>query len=170
MTSKPQASTPAATPRSAARLAAVQALYSWELGGAGADALIEDFLNHGLGRKAFVPASDDSESEIETVLASPNAPLLTAILRGVISQRDSLDAMVEGSLSTDWPAERLEAVLRAILRAGAFELSAMPNTPVRVVISEYVDIAHAFYAGPEPKLVNAVLDRIARVIRTEELG
>ena len=77
--------------------------------------------------------------------------------------------MIAGALSKEWSMERLEAVLRAILRAGAFELSTRTDIPPKVTISEFVDVAHAFYTGTEPKLVNAVLDRIARVVRAEDL-
>ena len=78
--------------------------------------------------------------------------------------------MITPALSAEWPLERLEAVLRAILRAGAYELFARADVPLKVVITEYVDIAHAFFEGKEPGLVNAVLDRIGRVLRTDEAG
>lgn len=154
--------------RSAARLAAVQALYTSELSDRSADAVLEDFIQHGLG--ATASALDEDETEVEHRLSEPDGPLLTAIFRGSLEARDDLDTMIGGALSGDWTMERLESLLRAILRAGAFELARRPETPVKVVLSEYVDIAHAFYSGPEPGLVNAVLDRIARVVRAEEIG
>ena len=154
--------------RSLARLAAVQALYDIDLTGTGVDAVLADFLEYGLGRKVLITPSDEYEPEVEESLAPPDGVLLASIVRGVIAERERLDLMIGGALTNDWTVERLEAVLRAILRAGAFELTTRPDVPIKVVISEYVDIAHAFYAGHESKLVNAVLDRIARVARDGE--
>ena len=155
--------------RSTARLAAVQALYDAEVTGDSVDVLLKDFIDHGIGSRAIVTDEED-ESETEVALTAPDPLLLAAILRGSLAQAEKLDGIVAQALTGDWSIERLEQVLRAILRAAAFELTNMPDTPVRVVISEYVDIAGAFYAGPEPGLVNAVLDRIARVVRAAELG
>jgi len=154
--------------RSAARLAAVQALYDAEITGASADALLKDFVDHKIGGRALV--TDDDEVETEMDLAPADPLLLATVLRGALERAEQLDQVVAAALTGDWHVERLESVLHAILRAGAFELTAMPETPARVVISEYVDVASAFYGGPEPGLVNAVLDRIARVVRTAELA
>jgi N utilization substance protein B len=155
--------------RSTARLAAVQALYDADVTGDSIDVLLKDFIDHGIGSRAIVTDEED-ESETEVALTAPDPLLFAAILRGSLTQAARLDEIVGNALSGDWSLERLEQVLRAILRAAAFELTNMPDTPVRVVISEYVDIAGAFYAGPEPGMVNAVLDRIARVVRASELG
>jgi N utilization substance protein B len=154
--------------RSAARLAAVQALYDAEITGASADTLLKDFVDHKIGSRALVTGADEVETEMDLAPADPL--LLAAVLRGALERAEQLDQVVGQALTGDWHVERLESVLHAILRAGAFELTAMPETPARVVISEYVDVASAFYSGPEPGLVNAVLDRIARVVRTAELG
>jgi N utilization substance protein B len=157
--------------RSTARLAAVQALYETELTGQTPDRVLDDFLQHGIGAKVPVGANgDDQAEEVEHILAEPDGVLLAGILRGAVARREALDEMIAGALSADWAVDRLEAVLRAILRGGAYELADCPDVPARVVISEYVDIAHAFYSGPEPGLVNAVLDRIARVVRSAEIG
>ncbi len=156
--------------RSAARLAAVQALYQAELTGHTIDRVLEDFLQHGIGAKALVAPPDDEDAEIEASLALPDKVMFSNIVRGSTARQADFDAMIGGSLTGDWTVERLEAVLRAVLRAGAYELATCPDVPVRVVISEYVDVAKAFYAGSEPKLVNAVLDRIARVVRADEIG
>lgn len=153
--------------KSAARLAAVQVLYGIEVGGVAPDSALRDVLDHGLTATAPQTVADD-EREVDQPLVEPDSELFTAVVRGVLARRDDLDRMVGGALSRDWSVERLEEVLRAILRAGAFELACRPETPPRVAISEYVDIAHAFYSGSEPGLVNAVLDRIARVVRAEE--
>lgn len=146
---------PNATRRSAARLAAVQALYSMEITGVTAEQAIDEFRQ----RQADEPPAR---------LAPPDGELVTFLVRGATAEGELLDEMIGRALSRDWTVDRLESVLRAILRAGAFELKARPQTPARVVITEFVDVAHAFYAGPEPKMVNAVLDKIARVLRADE--
>jgi N utilization substance protein B len=155
--------------RSTARLAAVQALYDADVTGDSVEILLKDFIDHGIGNRTIVTDEED-ETETEVTLVAPDPLLFAAILRGSLERAAQLDEIVGNALSGDWSIDRLEQVLRAILRAAAFELTAMPDTPVRVVISEYVDIAGAFYAGPEPGLVNAVLDRIARVARAQELS
>ena len=160
---------PSGQSRSTARLAAVQALYDAGVTGDSVETLLKNFIDHGIGSRAIMTDEED-ETETEVALVAPDPLLLAAILRGSLEQAEKLDEIVGNALSGDWNIERLEAVLHAILRAAAFELTAMPDTPVRVVISEYVDIAGAFYSGPEPGLVNAVLDRIARVVRVSELG
>ena len=140
--------------RSVARLAAVQALYQIDLSAAEPEAVIGEFLKHRLGREI------DGEQYGE---ADP--ALFADIVRGTVDRRADLDQAISGALTPDWPLARLETVLRAILRAGAYELLARSDVPARVAISEYLDIAHAFFAGKEPGLVNGVLDRLAHVLR-----
>ena len=143
--------------RSIARLAAAQALYQIELGGAPAEAVLAQFLDQRLGE------------EIEGLrLATANRALLSDLVQGVDSGRAELDGILAGLLEADWPVERLETLLGIVLRAGLYELSRRGETPARVVISEYVDLAAAFFGGKEPGLVNAVLDRAARTLRPEE--
>jgi transcription antitermination protein NusB len=144
--------------RSAARLAAVQALYQIDLGGAAAEAVIAEFRVHRFGREL----DGENYGEADTAL-------FAEIVTGVVARRAELDQALSGALTPDWPLERLETVLRAILRAGAFELLALSDIPARVVISEYLDIAHAFFAGKEPGLVNGVLDHIAHRLRPGDL-
>jgi N utilization substance protein B len=146
---------PTAARRAAARLAAVQALYQMEMTGTSPDEALKD-------------SQDRRSEEPRGRMAEPDAALLGLLVRGATQDCAELDEMVGNALTVDWPVERLESVLRAILRSGAWELKARAQTPARVVISEYVDVAHAFYSGPEPGLVNAVLDRIAKVLRPEE--
>ena len=154
--------------RSVARLTAVQALYVIEQTGVTVDTVLNDVLTHGLTGTTYIPNPDNDESEIETVLAEPDKLLLAAVLRGVLARQDDFDAMIGAALARDWTVDRLEVILRSILRAGAFELAGRTEAPARVVITEYVDVAHAFYAGPEVKMVNAVLDKIARIARPDE--
>lgn len=166
---KSNARTPsaAARRRSAARLAAVQALYELDLAGGSADAVMRDFIETRLG--GTVPlAGEDALGE--SAVAGADTGLFTRVVRGTLDRRPHIDEMIASALSKGWTMDRLEAVLRNILRAGAFELSQETNVPPKVAISEYVDVAHAFYSGPEPGLVNAVLDRIAHVVRPEGLS
>lgn len=139
--------------RSAARLAAVQVLYSLDMTGTDVEQALAEFRE----RREAEPRGPE-----------PDMGLVALLVRGAVAEADLLDEMITRSLSRDWSVDRLEAVLRAVLRAGAYELKARPETPTRVAISEFVDVAHAFYAGPEPGLVNAVLDRIARILRPGE--
>lgn len=137
----------------AARLAAVQTLYRIDMG-----AVRPDLAIH-----AGIVAELDEQQRLTV-----DAAVLGDIVRGVVERQPQIDAMIEGSLDAKWRLERLEVVLRAILRAGAFELLARPQVPAKVVINEYVDVAHAFFLQGEPGLVNAVLDRLARVLRADE--
>ncbi len=148
--------------RSAARLAAVQALYEMDMAGAPADPILGAFLQN---RWRMVNGEDDAAA----ALAEPDGELLADLVRGVAARREELDGMIGPALSAEWTLERLEVVLRAILRAGAYELLARSDIPPRVVINEYVELAHAFFAGNEAGLVNGVLDRLARTLRPREL-
>jgi len=150
--------------RSVARLLAVQALYQIEInqieagGGIAIDAVIAEFVKHRLGQ----------EIEGENYGQADRA-LFVDIVRGASQRQGELDGMISPALSEEWPLHRLETILRAILRAGAYELLGRPDVPPRVVISEYLDVAHAFFAGKEPGMVNGVLDRLARVLRQGDL-
>lgn len=147
--------------RSAARLGAVQALYQIELAAtdpadvAGVAGVVDEFLDHRLGK------------ELEgAIYAPPDADLFRDLVEGVSKSRDELDGLISGALTPDWPLKRLEAVLRALLRAAAYEIRFRIDVPTKVVINEYLDIAHAFFDGAEPGLVNGVLDRLAREVRS----
>jgi transcription antitermination protein NusB len=145
--------------RSAARLAAVQALYQMDLTGKGLDAVIPEFERHWMGK------------EIEGDRYKPSdGALFRVIVQGVLDRQKRIDPTIDELLAKGWPLKRVEAVMRAILRAGAYELLLTPDTPVKVVISEYVDIARAFFEKEETAMVNAVLDRLAREARAGELA
>ncbi|MBL6928330.1 MAG: transcription antitermination factor NusB [Rhodospirillales bacterium] len=152
-------------PRSAARLAAVQAIYEMELADRGADAVLRDFSDRRWNLLAADRTALESVSKMD-----PHTMFLGELVRGVAERNADIEGIISPALSNDWPLERLEAVLRAILKVGVFELFAHAEVPARVVVSEYVDIAHAFFEGKETGLVNAVLDRIARVLRPDEIG
>ncbi|HEX8164336.1 MAG TPA: transcription antitermination factor NusB [Beijerinckiaceae bacterium] len=144
--------------RSAARLAAVQALYQMDVAGKGVIDALAEFEAFWIGQVVegieFKPAEN---------------AFFRAILSGVVQEQRAVDGKVDQILSEGWPLKRVEAVLRAILRAGAYELMFRKDVPARAVISEYVDIAHGFYSDDEPGLVNAVLDGVAREVREGEL-
>jgi transcription antitermination protein NusB len=145
--------------RTVARLAAVQALYQLELNPAlEPDAAVREFA-----RYRFDQEIDGGQ------LAEADPAFFAEIVRGVAAERERLDADISGVLVADWPLSRLDAVLRAILRAGAWELAQRPDVPPRVSISEYIAIAHAFFAGKEPGLANGVLDRLGRSWRAADM-
>ncbi len=157
---------PKAQRRGAARIAAVQALYQIELTGASPDRVLREFVAHRIGE---VPHPKD-EAGAEEAIGEPDRELFAAIVRGASERRHELDEMVGTALAAGWSLERMDRVLRALLRAGAFELFARPETPARVAIAEYVGVANAFYEGREPGFVNGVLDKLARVLRPEEMA
>jgi N utilization substance protein B len=157
---------PKARRRGAARIAAVQALYQIELTGASPDRVLREFVAHRIGE---VPHPKD-EAGAEEAIGEPDRELFAAIVRGASERRAELDEMVGSSLAAGWSLERMDRVLRALLRAGAFELFARAETPARVAITEYVGVANAFYEGREPGFVNGVLDKLARVLRPDEMS
>ena len=101
---------------------------------------------------------------------SRDSEFFNALVKGCEEQASDLDDLLSAVLADDWPLERLEALLHMLLRAAFFELGFCPEVPVKVVINEYVDLAHAFFSEGEPGMVNGLLDRLARELRAEELG
>ncbi len=152
---------------SAARLCAVQALYLTEFTDRPLTDVLSDFLNERLGGSAL---QEDGEKESPTPLVPPEPGVFTALVRGTVENKADIDGVINASLDGERTTARLEAILTSILRVGVFEMTRCLDVPPKVVISEYVDIAHAFFGGPEPKLVNAVLDRVAKGIRGDELA
>ncbi|HWK95807.1 MAG TPA: transcription antitermination factor NusB [Pseudolabrys sp.] len=146
-----------ANKRGAARLAAVQALYQMDMAGAGLNDILAEFESHWLGR------------EVEGAQYLPaEAAFFRDIVTGVVREQRVLDPMIDEALERGWPLKRVEAVIRAALRAGAYELSHRRDIPARVVITEYADVAAAFVERDETGMVNAVLDQLARKLRGEE--
>ena len=144
--------------RSAARLAAVQALYQMEMTDTTSAAALRDVQL----REGAVSGDADTGVKVDEAM-------LKDIVEGVTERREDLDRRIAGHLAEGWSFDRLEVVLRAILRAGAYEIVAKTDVPLRVAINEWVDLAHAFYAGKEPGFVNGVLDRIGREARPAEV-
>lgn len=144
---------------SAARLLAVQALYQMAVGDQSARDVLQEFLQHRV------------EEDIEGLKhASVNRELLAELVEGVAKEVADLDDMIAAVLDEDWTLERLEILLHALLRVATFELAERLEVPARVVISEYVDLANAFFDGRETAFVNGLLDRLAHVLRAEEFG
>lgn len=146
-----------ANQRGAARLAAVQALYQMDLGGASLPDVIAEFETYRLGKELDGDQYRDADRAF-----------FRDIVTGVVRDQRSLDPAIDAALSSDWPLNRIDATLRAILRAGAFELACRPDVPARVVISEYVEVAKAFFEEEVPGMVNGVLDALARKMRPAE--
>jgi N utilization substance protein B len=143
--------------RSAARLAAVQALYQMDIAGTPLPETLTEYESHWIGREV----EGDQYPEAE-------AAYFRDIVSGVLKDQRTLDPLVDDALSRGWPLKRVETVLRAVLRAGAYELKYRPDVPARVVVSEYVDVAGAFLDRDETGMVNAVLDLLARQLRDPE--
>ncbi len=144
--------------RRLARVAAVQALYQIDLNGDPVERVVREFAQHRLGQ------------DIDGLVLDADANFFAELVRGVSARLPELDGLIAESLSTGREAQRMEHVLKAILRAGAFELVGRPDIPVRVAIKEYVDIAADFFAQAEAALANGVLDRIAHRARAVELA
>jgi transcription antitermination protein NusB len=145
--------------RSVARLAAVQALYQLEANDeADPQSVVGEFIRHRFGQQI----EGDRLGE-----ADPD--LFADIVCGTTDHRDRLDSEISSALTEDWPLSRLDSVLRAILRAGAYELMHRRDVPPRVSLSEYTAIAYAFFTGKEPGLANGVLNHLARTFRDNDL-
>ena len=158
MSSPGASDTAPAGPRGLARLCAVQALYQIEISGADCGPVIDEFIGFRMN------------GEIE---GSPDGSADSDFFRDVVSGVDARDAeiveAVGAALSEGWSYRRLDTTLRQILRAATYELIARIDVPARVIINEYVELANAFFEGPEPGFVNAVLDRLGRVFRSGEM-
>ena len=140
--------------RSAARLAAVQALYQQEMEQTAVPALLHEFHHHRLG--ATIEDVEYADAEVE---------FFDDLVKGVDARRTEIDRLIGAKLAKGWSLERLDRPMRQILRAGTYELLARADVPVGSVISEYVDVAHAFYEKRETSFVNGLLDAVAKDVR-----
>jgi len=152
-------SAPGKQARSVARLAAIQALYQMEVSGAGAESVIREFSEHRFDR-----ALPDETAEGAT-LASADEAFFADLVRGVVAHQREIDAAIARRLAAGWRLERIDATVRAMLRAGGYELAHRPDVPTEVAIDEYVELAKSFFEGPEPGFVNGALDAVAQDVR-----
>ena len=157
-------SKPAGRARTASRLAAVQALFQSDQIGDTAETVIDQFVRHRLGD---LPGPDGATRGGFEDGRVPDAlvPLFARIVRAAVTGQETIDRMIADTLPADWPLARLDPVLRAVLRAGAAELAMADGPPAKVVINEYLDVAHGFFSGEEPRMANGVLNRLARLLR-----
>jgi N utilization substance protein B len=146
-----------ANKRGAARLAAVQALYQMDIAGTGVNEILAQFESHWIGQEVegdkYLPAE---------------AAFFRDIVNGVLREQRVLDLLIDEALSKGWPLKRIETILRAVLRAGAYELAHRPDVPGRVIVAEYGDVAAAFVEREEIGMVNAVLDQLGRHFRAAD--
>ena len=143
--------------RSQARLAAVQALYQMDIASTDVNAVLAEFQS-----LRFGPASEDP------AICDADPKIFEGLVRGVVQRQAEIDPMLDAQLATGWRLDRIDSILRASLRAAVCELIDKPKVPARTVINEYVEIAKAFFEGDEPKVANAVLDKLARKLRPAE--
>ena len=143
--------------RAAARLAAVQALYQMEVADKGVNDIVAEFEAHWIGKEVEGEQYNDAEIEF-----------FKNIVSGVQQDQFAIDKTIDATLAAGWPLKRIEALMRAILRAAYYELRSRADVPARVAIVEYVDVAGAFYGREESGMINAVLDALARQTRPKE--
>lgn len=145
--------------RSTSRLAAVQALYQMDISQADVTAVITQFTRHRFGHEVEGAYYDQADE-----------PFFKDLVLGVVRAQREIDPLIGKHLAQGWRLARIDSILRAILRAAAYELQERKDVPLKVIINEYVNIAHAFFSGDEPRVVNGILDAIARQLRAPELG
>jgi N utilization substance protein B len=148
--------------RTASRVAAVQALFQADQAGDNPETVIDQFVRHRLGNKEGQDGFEDGR------IPDAEVKLFQRVVREAVRRQDTIDPLLVEALPDDWPLDRVDPVLRALMRAGAAELAMTDGPPAKVVINEYLDIARGFFTGPEPGLANAVLDKLARSLRAAE--
>ncbi len=159
MSDHPTPAKVALPPRTAARVAAVQALYQMDMAGTDLNAVIDEFV-----RLRFPRAPGDEAA------AGADPTYFAETLRGVLRRQRDIDPQIDQQLAEGWRLKRVDSIVRAILRAGVFELMERTDVPARVVINEYINVAHSFFSEDEPKVVNGVLDKLARRLRAAEFN
>ncbi|WP_316859612.1 transcription antitermination factor NusB [uncultured Cohaesibacter sp.] len=147
-----------ANQRGSARLGAVQALYQMDVGGTSLGEVLEEFELYRLGK------------EIDDELYLPaDFSYFKELVSGVVREQRLLDPKINEALQKGWPLARIDQTMRAILRSGLYEVIFRKDVPVPVILTEYVDVAKAFFEGDEPRMVNGVLDSLARAVRSDEM-
>ena len=148
--------------RTAARVGAVQALFQAEQSGDNPETVIDQFVRHRLGELPGTGGFEDGR------VPDAHVKLFGRIVRQAVEKQDEIDLLLVGALPQEWPLGRLDPVLRALLRAAGAELVMRDGPPVAVVINEYMDVAHGFFHGDEPKMANGLMDALAHVLRPRE--
>jgi transcription antitermination protein NusB len=148
-----EATQPQPAARSVSRLAVVQGLYQMDMAGTDSNDVIEQFVLYRFGEQARFDFAD------------ADTTFFSALLRGVVQHQREIDPLLDDQLAAGWRLARIDSILRATLRAGAFELLQRKDVPTAVIINEYVEVAHAFFSGEESKVVNGVLDKLAKKVR-----
>jgi N utilization substance protein B len=156
-------------PRTASRFAAVQALFQSEQAQSSPETVIDEFVRHRLGDLPGATPGGDGGFDNGRV-PDAQVPLFSRIVRTAAEQQETLDRLLAEALAEEWPLARIDPVLRALMRAGAAELWMRDGPPAKVVINEYLDIAHGFFDGEEPGMANGVLDKLARQLRAAEFA
>ncbi len=147
--------------RSLSRLAAVLALYQMDIAGTDLNIIIDDFIN-ARGPSAFEGEKTDG---MQIDLSGMDVDMFKNIIHGMIADQKNIDQAIHQKLNADWPMARIDTTLRAIFRAGGYEMLNRADIPPKVIINEYVELSKAFFDGRETNMINAVLDGIAKDIR-----
>ncbi len=164
--------------RTAARLAAVQALYQMETAGDGVEQVVLEFKHYRIppeaGENPTIKDENDAapskvEDEASLPLSGADNNFFTDLMRGVVEGQARIDRQIQARLAKGWTLSRLDATARAVLRAGVYELCVRVDIPYRVVIDEYLDIAKAFFEDDDSAFINGVLDAVAREARSDEI-
>jgi N utilization substance protein B len=151
-------------PRTGARVAAVQALFQSEQGPTSPETVIDEFIRFRFGN------AQGSEGFEDGRVHEVDVKLFANIVRAAVREQDRIDGLIAEHLAADWKIERLDPVLRALIRAGAAELAMKDGPPPRVVINEYLDVAHGFFEGDEPRMANGLLDKLAHLLRPTDFA
>lgn len=157
--------------RTAARLAAVQALYQMDLAGTDLNDVIEEFLSQRMDAGAVAAATEDLGAEDASAhvdLSGADKQFFADILRAVVRRQREIDPIIDHQLAEGWRLVRVDSILRAVLRAGVCEIVDRADVPVRVIINEYINVSRFFFSEDEPRVVNGVLDKVARKVRAAE--
>lgn len=154
--------------RTAARLAAVQALYQMDLAGTDLNDVIDEFITQRMSSDENAAKDDDADQAANVDLSGADRQFFADILRAVVRRQREIDPLIDDQLATGWRLVRVDSILRAVLRAGVCELVDRADVPVRVVINEYINVARYFFHEDEPRVVNGILDKIARKARAAE--
>jgi N utilization substance protein B len=150
--------------RTQSRVAAVQALFQSEHTGDTVETVVDQFVRHRLGNLPGLDGYEDGR------VPDADVTLFARIVRTAVLQQDKLDKLIAEALPPEWPFMRLDPVLRALLRAAGAEFGMADGPPARVVINEYLDIAHGFFTGEEPRMANGLLDALARALRAQDFA